>query len=96
MSDELDDRIANRLGGIFMEAIKQMKKQHTRWNTDEGNDDESVIGYFFDRNYSGAASVTLDHSGSLVFEGYNHTVVIKNIGCRKEKVVIKNAADLVV
>lgn len=97
MSDELGDRIANRLGEIFLEAGRQMKRQdHTRWNLDEVNDDESVICYFFDRNYSGGASITLDHDGSLVFEGYNHTVVIKNIGCRKEQVVIKNAADLVV
>lgn len=79
-----------------MEAIKQMKTQHTHWNADEGNDDDSVIRYFFDRNYSGGASVTLDHSGSLVFEGYNHSVVIENIGTKNERVIIKNAADLVV
>ena len=71
------------------------KKDHTAWTKDDFSD-ESEIGYFFDRNYSGGASVTLDHSGSIVFEGYKHSVVIENIGTKDERVVIKNAADLVV
>lgn len=72
------------------------KKSHTQWHIDEVNDGELEIAYFFDRDYSGGASVTLDHEGSLVFEGYNHSVVIENIGTKDERVIIKNAADLVV
>ena len=71
------------------------KKNHTEWMKEDGFSEDD-IGYFFHRNYSGAANVTLDHEGSLVFEGYNHSVVIENIGTKDERVIIKNAADLVV
>jgi hypothetical protein len=52
--------------------------------------------YFFHRNYSGVAHVTLDTDGSIVFEGYQRKVIIRNIGTLKEQVVIEKAADLVV
>lgn len=52
--------------------------------------------YFFHRNYSGAACLTMDVDGSIVFEGYQRKVIIRNIGTDKEEVVIENAADLVV
>lgn len=71
------------------------KKVHQEWIKDEFSD-EGEVGYFFDRNYSGGASVTLDNDGTLVFSGYNREVVIKNIGTKNEQVVVKNAADLVV
>lgn len=71
------------------------KKEHKEWMLCEFSD-EGQIGYFFHRNYSSAASVTLHEDGSLVFEGYNHSVVIENVGKKNERVVIKNAADLVV
>lgn len=71
-----------------------MSKKHTAWVKDEFCDSEE-IAYFFDRDYCGGASVTMS-GGTLVFEGANHTVVIKNIGKKKEKVIIKNAADVVI
>lgn len=53
--------------------------------------------YFFHRNYGGGvAHVTLDCDGSIVFEGYQRKVTIRNIGTSKEQVVIEKAADLVV
>lgn len=97
MSDEMQDRIATKLGNTFMEAAKAMREEqvHKQWISDDFND-EGDVGYFFHRNYSGAAHVTLSNDGSLVFEGYNRKVVIKNIGSRDEKVIIENAADLVI
>ena len=90
MSDELHDRIATRLGHTFMEAAKAMREEqvHKVWMKDDFSE-QGDIGYFFHRNYSGAASITLSDDGSLVFEGHNHKVVIKNIGSRDEKVSVK-------
>lgn len=71
------------------------KKIHQEWMIDESCD-ESEIGYFFSRNYGSCANVTLLHDGTLVFDGFQRKIVIKNIGTEREQVVIENAADLVV
>ncbi|NCW09666.1 MAG: hypothetical protein EBW40_07955 [Gammaproteobacteria bacterium] len=69
---------------------------HQEWMIDDSTSDDDIgIGYFFSRNYGSAASVTLYHDGTLVFDGYHRKMVIKNIGTEREQVVIENAADLV-
>jgi hypothetical protein len=52
--------------------------------------------YFFHRGCGGVAHVTLDTDGSIVFEGYQRRVIIRNIGTLKEQVVIGQAVDMVV
>jgi maltose-binding protein MalE len=52
-------------------------------------------GFWWNRNYNSVASITLTADGNLVFNGRNYDLEIHNIGTDKEKVVVKNGADLV-
>jgi hypothetical protein len=73
---------------------KQMTKTKTTM-ADENCEFHDEVGFFWHRNYNSVANVTLLADGTLVFSGSNYNLEIQNIGTDQEKVVVKNAADLV-
>lgn len=60
-------------------------------------DEDDEVSYFFHRPVGGGAVACVSLEGDkIVFNGYNHQIVIENIGTSRERLVVKNAADLVV
>lgn len=87
----VEDQIATNLGKVFMMAAEA--SVHKEWSKSH-HDYQGEFTYFFQRNYSGCATVVLSDDGTIVFEGRNHSITIKNIGTSREKIVLKNAADI--
>lgn len=58
------------------------------------NKGETLL-FFHPADGSGQSWIALGEDGTVEFSG-NRDVVIRNVGTTKEKVVVKNAADVVV
>jgi hypothetical protein len=64
--------------------------------TNEDGDEVNDAVFWWFKNHQSRANIVCTKDGTLVFRGHNHEIQIEKIGTVKERVVIKNIADLVI